>query len=165
MQQFSKWNKGYRYLPVVLDMFSKYGCIEPPRDTKDKTVTKAFEKLFKEGRQPQYLWVDKCKEFCNKYLKDLLEKFGIKLYSTENEEKSSVCEPWNRTIQTNMWKQFTVRGNTKYLHILPKILKQCNTKDSSIKMMPVEASKKEIEAIVYFNLYGDTENNCHRHQV
>lgn len=56
-----------------------------------------------------------------------------------------------------MWKQFTVRGNTKYLHILPKILKQCNTKDSSIKMTPVEASKKEIEAIVYFNLYGDTE--------
>lgn len=49
MQQFSKWNKGYRYLPVVLDMFSKYGCIEPPRDKKGKTVTKAFEKLFKEA--------------------------------------------------------------------------------------------------------------------
>ena len=29
MQQFSKWNKGYRYLLMVLDLFSKYGWIVP----------------------------------------------------------------------------------------------------------------------------------------
>ena len=40
-------------------------------------------------------------------MKELLEKNGIALYSTENEEKSSVCERWNRTIKTKMWKQFT----------------------------------------------------------
>ena len=27
MQQFSKWNKGYRYLLMVIDVFSKYGWI------------------------------------------------------------------------------------------------------------------------------------------
>ena len=56
----------------------------------------------------------------------------ITLYSTENEEKSSVCERWNRTIKTQMWKQFTIQGNTMYLDMLPKILKQYNnTKHSS----------------------------------
>ena len=30
-------------------------------------------------------------------MKELLEKNGITLYSTENDEKSSVCERWNRT--------------------------------------------------------------------
>lgn len=65
------------------------------------------------------------------------------MYSTNNEEKSSVCERWNRTIKTKMWKQFTVQGNTQYIEILPKILHECyNTKHSSIKMTPVEASKK-----------------------
>ena len=89
-------------------------------------------------------------------MKELLEKNNITLYSTENEEKSSVCEKWNRTIKTKMWKQFTVQGNTQYLNILPKILKQYNnTKHSSIKMTPVEASKKKNENTVYFNLYGD----------
>ena len=45
-----------------------------------------------------------------------------------------------------------------YLDILPKILKQYNnTKDSSIQMTPVEASKKKNESIVYFNFYGDIE--------
>ena len=32
-----------------------------------------------------------------------------------------------------------------------------NTKHSSIKMTPVEASKKKNESTVYFNLYGDME--------
>ena len=45
-------------------------------------------------------------------------------FSTENEEKSSVCERWNHSIKTKMWKQFTVQGNTVYIDILPKILKQ-----------------------------------------
>ena len=57
-----------------------------------------------------------------------------------------------------MWKQFTVQDNTQYLDILPKMLKQYNnTKHSSIKMTPVEASKKKNESTVYFNLYGNTE--------
>ena len=57
-----------------------------------------------------------------------------------------------------MWKQFTIQGNTMYLDMLPKILKQYNnTKHSSIKMTPIEASKKENEGVVYFNLYGDME--------
>ena len=80
------------------------------------------------------------------------------LYSTENEEKSNVCERWNRT---KMWKQFTVQGNTVHLDILPKILEQYNnTKHSSIKMTPVEVRKKKNKSTVYFNLYGDMDH-CH----
>ena len=36
MQQFSKWNKGYRHLLMVLDQFSKYGWIIPVKDKKEK---------------------------------------------------------------------------------------------------------------------------------
>ena len=158
MQQFSKWNKGYRYLLMVLDVFSKYGWIVPLKDKKGETVAEAFKKIFKEGRKPQYLWTDKGKEYYNKHVKELLDKNKITLYSTENEEKSSVCERWNRTIKSEMWKQFTVQGNTMYLDMLPKILKQYNnTKHSSIKMTPIEASKKKNQGVVYFNLYGDME--------
>ena len=127
-------------------------------DKKGETVTEAFKSIFKEGRIPKYIWVDKGKEFYNKHLNDLVEKHNVQMYSTENEEKSSVVERWNRTIKTKMWKQFTVQGNTQYLEMLPKILKQYNnTKHSSIKMTPIEASKKKNEGIVYFNLYGDMD--------
>ena len=143
---------------MVLDLFSKYGWVVPLKDKKGEIVTEAFKTIFKEGRKPQYLWTDKGKEYYNKNMKEMLEKNDITLYSTENEEKSSVCERWNRTIKTKMWKQFTVQGNTQYLDILPKILSQySNTKHSSIKMTPLEASKKKNESTVYFNLYGDME--------
>ena len=156
MQQFSKWNKGYRYLLMVLDVFSKYGWIVPLKDKKGETVAEAFKKIFKEGRKPQYLWTDKGKEYYNKHVKELLDKNKITLYSTENEEKSSVCERWNRTIKTQMWKQFTIQGNTMYLDMLPKILKQYNnTKHSSIKMTPIEDSyccAGEISAFPHSNI-------------
>ena len=43
-----------------------------------------------------------------------------------------------------------------YLDILPEILKQYNnTKHSSIKMTPTEASKKKNKGIVYLNLHGN----------
>ena len=158
MQKFSRWNAGYRYLLMVLDVFSKYGWIVPLKDKKGETVMNAFKTILKEGRKPQYLWTDKGKEYYNKHVKELLDKNKITLYSTENEEKSSVCERWNRTIKTKMWKQFTVQGNTQYLDMLPKLVKEYNnTKHSSIKMTPTEASKKKNESTVYFNLYGDME--------
>ena len=160
MQKFSRWNAGYRYLLMVLDVFSKYGWIIPLKDKKGETVAQAFKTIFKEGRKPQYIWTDKGKEYYNKHVKELLDKNKITLYSTENEEKSSVCERWNRTIKTKMWKQFTVQGNTQYLDMLPKLVKQYNnTKHSSIKMTPTEASKKKNEGTVYFNLYGDMETS------
>ena len=161
MQQFSKWSKGYRYLLMVLDLFSKYGWIVPLTDKKGGTVTEAFRTIFKESRKPQYLWTDNGKEYYNKHLKELLEKDNITLYSAENEEKSSVCERWNRTIKIKMWKQFTVQGNTQYLDILPKILKQYNnTKHSSIKMTPVEASKI-IMKVPSISIYLAIWRSCH----
>ena len=160
MQHFSKWNKGFRYLLMVLDIFSKYGWIRAMKDKKGNTVAEGLKSIFKDGRTPEYLWTDKGKEYYNKDVKDLLSKHKITLYSTENEEKSSICERWNRTIKTMMWKRFTIQGNTQYLDILPKILKQYNnTKHRSIKMTPVEASMKKNEGLVYFNLYGDMETS------
>ena len=87
MQQFSKWNKGYGYILMVLDLFSKYGWIIPLKDKKGETVAGAFKTIFKEGRKPQYLWTDKGKEYYNRQMKDLLQKHKMTLYSTENEEK------------------------------------------------------------------------------
>ena len=86
MQQFSKWNKGYRYLLMTIDVFSKYGWIEPLKDKKGDTVTEAFKTIFKEGRKPKFLWTDKGSEFYNKHMQSLLDKHNITLYSTENEE-------------------------------------------------------------------------------
>ena len=104
-----------------------------------------------EERKPEKLWTDKGKEFYNKDVKDLVE-----IYSTENEEKSSVVERWIRTIKEKMWKYFTDNNTYTYIDIYPDLVEDYNnTKHSTIKMTPVEASKKKNELTVWRNLYPD----------
>ena len=73
MGKFSKWNKGIKYLFMVIDVFSKFGWIEPLKDKRGETVAKAFGKIFNAGRRPRFLWTDKGKEVYNKDVKELLK--------------------------------------------------------------------------------------------
>ena len=148
MSAFSKFNQGFRYLLLVIDIFSKYGWIIPLKNKEGKTVASALKTIFKE-RKPEKMWVYKGKEFYNRDVKGLIE-----LYSTENEEKSSVVERWIRTMKEKMCKYFTDNNTNVYIDILPDLVKDYNnTKHSSIKMTPVEASEKENELTVWRNLY------------
>lgn len=150
MQAFAKDNKGFKYLLTIIDIFSKFGWIVPLKNKTGQSVSEALQKVFK-NRKPKKLWVDKGKEFYNKDVKKLID-----LYSTENEEKSSVVERWNRTIKERMWKYFTANATRKYIDIIDRIVdKYNNTKHSSIKMTPKNASKKLNENKVWLNLYPD----------
>ena len=157
MQQYSKQNKHYKYLLAVIDVFSKFGWLIPLKKKTGSSVREAFEILFKE-RKPIYIWSDKGTEFYNQHVKELLKDNNIKLYSTENEEKSSVVERWIGTMKQHMFKYFTANETTKYYDILDNLVKDYNnTVHSSIKMTPVVASKLENESIVYKNLYPEEE--------
>ena len=114
-----------------------------------KSVPSALKTIFKE-RKPDKMWVDKGKEFYKEDVKD-----SIELYSTENEEKSSVVERWIRTMKEKMWKYFSVKSTNVYINVLPDLVKNNYTRHSSIKMTPVNASKKENELRVWKNVYHD----------
>jgi len=157
MQQYSKQNKHFKYLLAVIDVFSKYGWLIPLKNKTGMTVSEALETLFEE-RKPKYIWSDKGSEFYNRNVKKLLKENNIKLYSTENEEKSCVVERWIGTMKQHMFKYFTAHETTKYYDILNQLVNDYNnTMHSSIKMTPVDASKSENELIVYNNLYPEKE--------
>ena len=100
---------------MIIDVFSKYGWAIPLKTKTGSEVARAFQDLWeRQAASPQKLWTDKGKEF--KQMKDLPEKNNVHLYSTENEEKSSVVERWNRTIKRIMWKYFTANNTTTYIY-------------------------------------------------
>ncbi|XP_065642114.1 uncharacterized protein LOC136073811 [Hydra vulgaris] len=155
MQTFSKFNNGIKYLLMVIDIFSKYGWIIPLKSKTGVEVANAFNKIFK-IRKCDKLWVDKGLEFYNKHVKAL----GVHLYSTENEEKSCVVERWNRTMKEKMFKYFSANSTRKYIDVLDEMVNQYNnTKHSSIKMTPAEASDKKNENKIWFNLNGKVKSN------
>ena len=155
MQSFSKFNNGINYLLMVIDVFSKYGWIAPLKSKTGLNVANALSKIFNKRRCTK-MWVDKGKEFYNKHVKAL----GVQLHSTENEEKSCIVERWNRTMKEKMFKYFSVNNTKKYINILDELVNNYNnTKHSSIKMTPVEASDKKNKNIVWFTLKGSERLN------
>ena len=140
--QYSKWNKSIKYLLMVIDVFSKYGWIVPLKDKKTESVSLAFDHIFKKSkRKPEKLWTDKGSEFISKHFKDFLRRHNITLYHTQNEEKLSIVERWNKTMKNKMWKMFSANNNTVYWDQLDKLVDDYNNNyHSSIKMTPTEAS-------------------------
>ena len=86
MQLISKFNKGFRFLLCVIDIFSKYAWVVPLKDKKGITITNAFQKILKESnRKLNKIWVDKGREFYNSSIKKWLKDNNIKMYSIHNE--------------------------------------------------------------------------------
>ena len=156
MRAFAKYNNGNTFLLLVIDTFNKYGWIIPLKDKKGETMVKAFKTIFEEGKIPEKLWTDKGKEFYNKDMDDLRKLHKIELYSTENEEKSSIAERWIRTMKEKMFKYFTDNNTYNYIDALPELVEDYNnTVHSSTKLTPTDASKEENELKVWRNLYPD----------
>ena len=51
MQLISNFNKGFRFLLCVIDIFSKYAWVVPLKDKKGVSIVNAFQKILdKSGR-------------------------------------------------------------------------------------------------------------------
>ena len=152
MQAFSSFDKGFKYILTVIDVFSKYAWAVQIKDKSAASVTKAFEKIISD-RIPQKLWADEGKEFYNATFKKLLDKHKLDMYSTFNEGKAVVIERFNRTLKNIMWKYFTANNTRFYLDALDQMVKNYNDNlHSTIKMIPKEASKYINRGKVYFNI-------------
>ena len=153
MRALSKQNKGYKYILMVEDIFSKYGWAVPLKTKTGIAVRDALKQIFKQ-HVPKKLWTDAGWEFYNTEVKTLLKKHDITLYSTENEEKCSVIERWNRTIKTKLWKYFTANHTHKYIDVLDALIeKYNNTFNRAIGMTPTEARKPSNHGAVFRHLY------------
>ena len=90
MSPYSRSNSGYKYLLTVIDVFSKYGWVVPLKTKTGMEVAVAFQELFPDNAPASRLWTDRNTEFYNQQVERVLAANNVALYSTENEEKSSV---------------------------------------------------------------------------
>lgn len=132
MQPFNKGNQGHRYILIVIDVFSKVAYAEPLKDKTGEAVTNAMNRIIQKvnqhnpNHQIRKLHTDEGKEFYNKTMRTLLEKFKIHHYSTFSYMKASIVERLIRTIKHKLYKQFSLQGNYGWLKVLPKIIEDYN---------------------------------------
>ena len=129
MQLISKFNKGFRFLLCVIDIYSKYAWVVPLKDKKGVSIVNAFQSILnKSNRKPNEICVDKGSGFYNRSMKLWLEKNDIEMYSTHNEGKSVVAERFIRTIKNKIYKHMTSISKNVYIDKLDIVNEYNNAK-------------------------------------
>ena len=154
-----KNSRGYRYVLVIIDNFSKFGWTVPLKNKNAITIKDSFENiLISSKRKPNLVESHRGKEFYNNIFQDFLNKNDIKLYSRNSSYGAVFAERFNRTIRDLLKKIVFEHGNANWIDILPTITKQYNNKvHSSTKLTPIQASLKKNEGYVYKNLLDKRE--------
>ena len=163
MKKYSEENEEYVYLLNAIDTSSKFAWALPIKKKDGVSISKAFEKIIKSAssqnnKPSNFLHTDKRLEFENKYFKGILNNFNIKLYHTQNLEKSAIIERFNRTLNNKMKIQFEARNNKKWIDILQNLLDKYNFKDKHrpIGMTPSEVNKSN-ENLVLRTLFKQSK--------
>ena len=147
-------NKGFRYIFIVIDNFSKYLWAIPFKNKYSQTITNEFSNILTTlKRQPLKVESDRGSEFYNSIFQNFLKSKSIHHYSRYTDKGPSIAERVIRTVRGLLKKPAFEKGKADWLSELPSVIKQYNnTIHSSTKMTPIQASKKVNEKEVYSNL-------------
>ena len=122
-----KNNRGYRYVLVIVDNFSKFGWTVPLKNKNAQTIKDSFENiLISSKRKPNLIKSDRGKEFYNKTFQDFLNQNNIKLYSRNSSYGAVFAERFNRTNRDLLKKIVFERGDANWIDIFSTITKQYN---------------------------------------
>ena len=91
--------KNYRYVVVIIDIFSKYGWTTPLKTKIAQTKKNTFEKIIVSSkRRPNLIESDRGSQFYISVFQGLLNNNNTKLYSRNSSLVAVFAERFNRTI-------------------------------------------------------------------
>ena len=123
--------RGYRYVLVIIDNFSKFGWTVSLNNKNVQTIKDSFENnLIKSKRKPNLIESDRGKEFYNNIFQDFLNKNNIKLSSRNTSLGAAFAERFNRTIRDLLKRKLLKRVTVIELMFYPQyrnnIIKEYN---------------------------------------
>ena len=149
--------KGFRYIFVISDNFSKFFWAIPLKNKNSQTITQGFSNILnKSKRSPLKIESDRGAEFYNSVFQNFSKLKNIHRYSRFTDKGPSIAERVVRTIRNLLKKPVYEKGNADWLSELPSVIKEYyKTIHNTSKTTPFQASKKSNEKEVYSNLRHD----------
>ena len=84
IQLICKFNKGFRFLLRVIDIYGQYAWVIHLRDKNEVSITNAFRIALDESkRKPNEIWIDKDSKFYNRSIKRWLKKLYRNVFNTK----------------------------------------------------------------------------------
>src|SRR5277367_4701188 len=91
-----------------------------------KEVMIAFRAIFATGRKCQILQTDEGREFTNRHVQHLFNVENIRFFILKSQFKAAVCERFNRTLNSKMWRYFMRHGSYRWVDVLPELFRSYN---------------------------------------
>ena len=156
-------NKGFRYIFIVIDNFSKYLWAIPLKNKYSQTIANEFSNILSTSkRKPIKIESDRGSEFYKIIFQNFLKSKNIQHYSRFTDKAERVI----RTVRNLLKKPVFEKGKADWVSELPSVIKQYNnTFHHSIKLKPIDASKKSNEKSVYNNLKDDRDKQLPKYKL
>jgi transposase InsO family protein len=162
MSNLKRWNDGVTFILVKIDCFSKVVDVEPVKTKSSRVVARAFESILGRSRGvPKNLRSDRGKEFKNRLFDDIVRRFQINQYFTNDASiKAAIVERVNRTLKSRIAKYLTANNTRRYVDALGRIVTAYNNSfHRSIGRTPNSVNRSNA-ASVREHLYGDEADNA-----
>ena len=154
--KYSKENNNFKWIFLICDIFSKYLWCYKLKDKSAKSVFEALQVHFKKkSNVPKKIWSDNGKEFKNRLVTDLLQKYNVTLYSTLSRLKSVYAEVYLKIIKTKLERWFTYTKTHRWVDVLDKlVISMNNAVNTRTKLTPASVfENKKFESLAWFNQY------------
>ena len=137
VSSLAKYNKNYRFILLLIDIFSRYIWTVPLKSKHAIEMTKAFKLVFSKGRKPRSLRSDQGGEFVAKSVRDFMRAQDINAFVTVSETKANYAERAIKTIKSKLFKYMYANQTYRYIDVLESIVDSYNKSyHSSVKMAP-----------------------------
>ena len=118
-------NRGYSYVLVIIDNFSKLGFTVPIKSKNAQTIKGSFKNIFINSRRSLNLFeIDRGKEFYNKIFQNFLNNNNIKHCSRNNSLGAVFVEKFNLVIRNLLKRPVFEKGGGSWIVVLQTITKQ-----------------------------------------
>ena len=77
LQKWYSSNRGYRYILVIIDIFTKFVYMFPVKQKDGFQIAKCFNKVYLSGDVPNILHTDQGSEFVNQHVKQVCAQFFV----------------------------------------------------------------------------------------
>ena len=155
MSLLSRYNDGYKYFLLVIDIFTKKVWTHPLENKTAVAVAEAFKTLFEEeGIVFGHIRTDNGGEFVGRASQIYFRKKGTEQFVSQNPStKANIAERAIKTIKNKLYRYMSQFQTFRYVDALPKVTESYNnTYHRSIKMKPIEVNG-ENQSEVWMTLY------------
>ncbi len=150
MRKLFKYNKNYKWLLIVQDLFSrKLKALIALKTKRSAEVGDALTDLFKIEKPHSFL-SDQGKEF---FCRKVYDKFNINWYTTNDiTQKVAITERALLVVKQRLFKMMAKEKTLKWIDKLPAILQAYNASfNRTLGMTPSQAEKGVNQSKVFYN--------------